>query len=103
MSGLGTSIGPILGATFILLLEEFATVFTPVVIQWFPNNAGGVWGGYVPAHFWLAWRFSSFLNPVAGVSLDIAQGGGGYGHLPGKYLAILGLVGTLGTHSILSP
>jgi branched-chain amino acid transport system permease protein len=63
VGGLGTSIGPILGATFILLLEEFATVFTPVVIQWFPNNAGGVGAAMYPLIFGLALAIFLIFEP----------------------------------------
>jgi len=63
VGGLGTSIGPILGATFILLLEEFATVMTPVVIGFFPNNAGGVGAAMYPLIFGLALALFLVFEP----------------------------------------
>ncbi len=54
VGGLGTSLGPILGTALIVLLEEFATVISPVIIGFLPTNASGVTAAMRPLIFGLA-------------------------------------------------
>ena len=63
VGGLGTSVGPIFGTTLIILLEEFATVLTPVIIAMFPENAGGIGAALRPFIFGLALTLFLVFEP----------------------------------------
>ncbi len=54
VGGLGTSLGPIFGATLVILLEEIATVMSPWVISVLPDNAAGATAALRPLIFGLA-------------------------------------------------
>jgi branched-chain amino acid transport system permease protein len=51
LGGLGSNLGPIFGATVVILLEELATVLTPVVISLLPGNAAGAGAALRPLIF----------------------------------------------------
>lgn len=51
VGGLGTNLGPILGAALVTLLEEFATLITPVIIAAIPSVAGGATAALRPLIF----------------------------------------------------
>ncbi|RMG93894.1 MAG: branched-chain amino acid ABC transporter permease [Chloroflexi bacterium] len=61
--GLGTSVGPIFGATLVTLLEEFATVITPVVISILPDVAAGATAALRPLVFGLALMLFLIFEP----------------------------------------
>ncbi len=63
VGGLGTSLGPILGTTLIVLLEEFATVITPVVIAILPDSAGGATAALRPLIFGVALALFLIFEP----------------------------------------
>ncbi len=63
VGGLGTSVGPIFGATLIILLEELATLLTPPIIALFPENAGGIGAALRPFIFGLALTVFLIFEP----------------------------------------
>lgn len=63
VGGLGTSIGPIFGATLVTLLEEMATVLAPVVVAIAPDLAGGATAALRPLVFGLALMLFLIFEP----------------------------------------
>ncbi len=63
VGGLGTSIGPIFGATLVTLLEEIAVVLTPIVIAIAPDLAGGATAALRPLIFGLALMLFLIFEP----------------------------------------
>lgn len=63
VGGLGTNVGPIFGATLITLLEEFATVITPVIIETFPGIAGSASAALRPLIFGLTLALFLVFEP----------------------------------------
>ncbi len=63
VGGLGTNLGPILGATLVTLLEEFATQITPVIISTFPGVAGGANAALRPLIFGLTLALFLIFEP----------------------------------------
>ncbi len=66
VGGLGTSLGPIFGATVVVLLEELATILTPTVISILPDVAsasGGVNAALRPLIFGFALVFFLIFEP----------------------------------------
>jgi branched-chain amino acid transport system permease protein len=61
--GLGTSLGPILGTTMVVLLEELATILTPIVIALLPDVATGVTAALRPLIFGLALMLFLIFEP----------------------------------------
>ena len=51
LGGLGSNLGPIFGATVVTLLEELATILTPIVITSLPDNATGAAAALRPLIF----------------------------------------------------
>jgi branched-chain amino acid transport system permease protein len=63
VGGLGASLGPILGATLIVLLHELATVMTPVVIALLPQTATGATAALRPLIFGVALMLFLIFEP----------------------------------------
>ena len=63
VGGLGSSVGPIFGTTLIIFLEELATVLTPIIINMFPENAGGIGAALRPFIFGLALTVFLIFEP----------------------------------------
>jgi len=63
VGGLGTNLGPILGATLVILLEELAIFLTPIVINLLPANAGGATAALRPLIFGLALMLFLIFEP----------------------------------------
>ena len=63
VGGLGTSVGPIFGATLVTLLEEMATLLTPVVVAIAPDLAGGATAALRPLMFGLALMLFLIFEP----------------------------------------
>lgn len=66
VGGLGTSLGPIFGATIVVLIEEMATVLTPTVIGILPDVAAasaGVTAALRPLFFGMALVFFLIFEP----------------------------------------
>lgn len=63
VGGLGTNLGPILGAALVTLLEEFATLITPVIISAFPAVAGGASAALRPLIFGLTLALFLVFEP----------------------------------------
>jgi branched-chain amino acid transport system permease protein len=63
VGGLGSNLGPILGATLVTLLEELATVLTPVVMALLPTSAAGITAALRPLIFGLALMLFLIFEP----------------------------------------
>ncbi len=63
VGGLGSNLGPILGATLVILLEELATVLSPVVMTLLPTSAAGVTAALRPLIFGLALMLFLIFEP----------------------------------------
>lgn len=63
LGGLGSNLGPIFGATVVILLEELATVLTPVVIALLPGNAAGAGAALRPLIFGFALMVFLIFEP----------------------------------------
>jgi branched-chain amino acid transport system permease protein len=63
VGGMGSSLGPILGAALITLLEELATVLAPALTVWFPGIAGGAAAALRPLLFGLALMLFLIFEP----------------------------------------
>lgn len=63
VGGLGTSLGPIFGTTLIILIEEAATLITPLAIALFPDNASGVGAALRPFFFGSALALFLIFEP----------------------------------------
>ena len=63
LGGLGSNLGPILGAAVVTLLEELATVLTPFVIAVLPDVAGGATAALRPLIFGLALMLFLIFEP----------------------------------------
>jgi branched-chain amino acid transport system permease protein len=63
VGGLGTSLGPILGAIAVEYLIEAATLFGPTFIQYFPETAGNAVQAFKPLFFGGALMLFLILEP----------------------------------------
>ncbi|MEW5985424.1 MAG: branched-chain amino acid ABC transporter permease [Chloroflexota bacterium] len=63
VGGLGSSLGPILGATLVVLLEEGATLLVPIVSNLLPSAAAGATAALRPLIFGLALMFFLIFEP----------------------------------------
>jgi branched-chain amino acid transport system permease protein len=63
VGGLGTNIGPIFGATMVILLTEFATVFGPQLIEWFPGLPAGATAAMKPLIFGISLMLFLIFEP----------------------------------------
>ncbi|MCP4425649.1 MAG: branched-chain amino acid ABC transporter permease [Chloroflexi bacterium] len=63
LGGLGSNLGPIFGATVVVLLEELSTVMTPVVIALLPDNAAGAAAALRPLIFGFALMMFLIFEP----------------------------------------
>lgn len=63
VGGLGSNLGPIFGATLVVLLEELATVLAPPVAALVPNLAGGATAALRPLLFGLALMLFLIFEP----------------------------------------
>lgn len=63
VGGLGTSLGPILGATLVVLLEEGATLLVPIVSNLLPSAAAGATAALRPFIFGLALMLFLIFEP----------------------------------------
>ena len=63
VGGLGSNLGPILGATLVILLEELATVLSPVVMTLLPTSAAGITAALRPLIFGLALMLFLIFEP----------------------------------------
>ena len=63
VGGLGSNLGPIFGATLVILLEELATVLTPILITLMPDIAGGATAALRPLIFGLALMLFLIFEP----------------------------------------
>jgi branched-chain amino acid transport system permease protein len=61
--GLGTSLGPILGAIAVEYLIEAATIFGPTFIRYFPDTAGNAVQAFKPLFFGMALMLFLILEP----------------------------------------
>ncbi len=63
VGGLGSNLGPILGATLVVLLEELATVLAPPAAALLPTLAGGATAALKPLLFGLALMLFLIFEP----------------------------------------
>jgi branched-chain amino acid transport system permease protein len=63
VGGLGSNLGPIFGATLVILLEELATVLAPMLIVALPGVAGGATAALRPLIFGLALMLFLIFEP----------------------------------------
>lgn len=63
VGGLGTSMGPIFGTTFVLFLQELATLLTDPIIDLLPANAGSIDAALRPLLFGFALAIFLIFEP----------------------------------------